>query len=162
MVESPRPVLPTEMRLAAGGAVHRLPDRENVGFNRVFRPTGVHRQHGREAMAVLLGHQQGIAANHQVPAHGGVPRHVGFSIPNGQSLQGALPAPVAIAQVHNRCARLREEQVEHSGGHARSADIDRKSDHLEYDIETVKLDGTSHKVKISGLDGTVIKDESDK
>jgi hypothetical protein len=23
---------------------------------------------------------------------------------------------------------------EHSGGHARSADIDRKSDHLEYDI----------------------------
>ena len=33
---------------------------------------------------------------------------------------------------------------------------------LEYDIETVKLDGTSHKVKISGLDGTVIKDESDK
>ena len=51
---------------------------------------------------------------------------------------------------------------EHSEGHARSADIDRKSDHLEYDIETVKLDGTSHKVKISGLDGTVIKDESDK
>jgi len=51
---------------------------------------------------------------------------------------------------------------EHSGGHARSADIDRKSDHLEYDIETVKLDGSSHKVKISGLDGTVIKDESDK
>jgi uncharacterized membrane protein YkoI len=51
---------------------------------------------------------------------------------------------------------------EHSEGHARSADIDRKSDHLEYDIETVKLDGTSHQVKISGLDGTVIKDESDK
>jgi len=51
---------------------------------------------------------------------------------------------------------------EHSGGHARSADIDRKSDHLEYNIETVKLDGTSHKVKISGLDGTVIKDESEK
>jgi uncharacterized membrane protein YkoI len=51
---------------------------------------------------------------------------------------------------------------EHSEGRARSADIDRKSDHLEYDIETVKLDGTSHKVKISGLDGTVIKDESDK
>jgi uncharacterized membrane protein YkoI len=51
---------------------------------------------------------------------------------------------------------------EHSGGHARSADIDRKSDHLEYDIETVKLDGTSHQVKISAVDGTVIKDESDK
>jgi uncharacterized membrane protein YkoI len=50
----------------------------------------------------------------------------------------------------------------HSEGHARSADIDRKSDHLEYDIETVKLDGTSHQVKISGLDGTVIKDESEK
>jgi uncharacterized membrane protein YkoI len=51
---------------------------------------------------------------------------------------------------------------EHSGGHARSADVDRKSDHLEYDIETVKLDGTSHKLKISGSDGTVIKDESEK
>lgn len=51
---------------------------------------------------------------------------------------------------------------EHSGGHALSADIDRKSDHLEYEIETVKLDGTSHKVKISGLDGTVIEDESEK
>jgi uncharacterized membrane protein YkoI len=50
----------------------------------------------------------------------------------------------------------------HSEGHARSADTDRKSDHLEYDIETVKLDGTSHTVKISGLDGAVIKDESDK
>jgi uncharacterized membrane protein YkoI len=51
---------------------------------------------------------------------------------------------------------------EHSGGHARSADIARKNDHLEYNIETVKLDGTSHQVKISGLDGTVVKDESDK
>ena len=51
---------------------------------------------------------------------------------------------------------------EHSGGHARSADVDRKSDHLEYDIETVKLDGASHKVRINGVDGTVIKDESEK
>jgi uncharacterized membrane protein YkoI len=51
---------------------------------------------------------------------------------------------------------------EHSGGHARRAAIDRKRDHLEYDIETVKLDGTSHKVRISGVDGTVVKDESDK
>ncbi|MFL6605797.1 MAG: PepSY domain-containing protein [Steroidobacteraceae bacterium] len=51
---------------------------------------------------------------------------------------------------------------EHSGGHARSADVDRKSDHLEYDIETVKLDGTLHKVKVNGTDGTVIKDESEK
>jgi uncharacterized membrane protein YkoI len=51
---------------------------------------------------------------------------------------------------------------EHSGGHARSAEIDRKSDHLEYDIETVKLDGTLHKVKVNGTDGAVIKDESEK
>ena len=50
---------------------------------------------------------------------------------------------------------------EHSGGHARSADIDRKSDRLEYDIESMKLDGTSHKVKISGMDGPVHKDESE-
>jgi uncharacterized membrane protein YkoI len=51
---------------------------------------------------------------------------------------------------------------ERSGGHARSADIDRKSDHLEYDIETVTLDGTSHQVKISGMDGAIMKDESEK
>lgn len=51
---------------------------------------------------------------------------------------------------------------EHSGGHARSADVDRKGDHVEYDIQTVKLDGTLHKVKVNGMDGTVIKDESEK
>jgi uncharacterized membrane protein YkoI len=51
---------------------------------------------------------------------------------------------------------------EHSGGRARSADVHRKSDQLEYDIETVNLDGTLHKVKVSGLDGTVISDDSEK
>jgi uncharacterized membrane protein YkoI len=51
---------------------------------------------------------------------------------------------------------------EHSGGRARSAEVHRKSDHLEYDIETVNLDGTLHKVKVSGLDGTVISDDSEK
>jgi uncharacterized membrane protein YkoI len=51
---------------------------------------------------------------------------------------------------------------EHSGGHAVSADVDRKGDHLEYDIETVKVDGTSHKIKVSGADGTVLSDEPEK
>ena len=51
---------------------------------------------------------------------------------------------------------------EHSGGHARSADASRKSDHVEYEVETVNRDGTSHKVKVSGADGSVISDDSEK
>jgi uncharacterized membrane protein YkoI len=31
---------------------------------------------------------------------------------------------------------------EHSGGHARSVDASSKSDHVEYEVETVKRDGT--------------------
>ena len=50
----------------------------------------------------------------------------------------------------------------HSGAHARSADIDRKGDHLEYDIETVNVDGTSHKVKVNGLDGSILQDDVEK
>ena len=50
----------------------------------------------------------------------------------------------------------------HSGGRARSADVDRKSDHLEYDIETVKVDGSLHKITINGVDGTILKDEPEK
>ena len=45
-----------------------------------------------------------------------------------------------------------------SGGHARSADVDRKgSGEIEYRIETVNFDGTSHKVRVSGTDGTVLE-----
>jgi uncharacterized membrane protein YkoI len=51
---------------------------------------------------------------------------------------------------------------EHSGGHARSADVEHKSGHVEYEIETVNGDGTSHKVKVSGVDGAVISDEAEK
>jgi uncharacterized membrane protein YkoI len=51
---------------------------------------------------------------------------------------------------------------EHSGGHARSADVEHKSGHVEYDIETVNRDGTSHKVKVNGVDGAVISDEAEK
>jgi uncharacterized membrane protein YkoI len=51
---------------------------------------------------------------------------------------------------------------EQSGGRARSADIDRKDDHLEYDIETVRLDGTFHKMRVSATEGTVIADEAKK
>ncbi len=49
-----------------------------------------------------------------------------------------------------------------SGGHALNADVDRKGDHLEYTIETVKLDGTSHKVRIDGSNGKVISDDEEK
>jgi uncharacterized membrane protein YkoI len=51
---------------------------------------------------------------------------------------------------------------EHSGGRARSADVDRKDDRLEYDIETVKLDGTVHKTRVSATEGKVIVDETEK
>jgi uncharacterized membrane protein YkoI len=50
----------------------------------------------------------------------------------------------------------------HSGGRARSADVDRKGDHLEYVVQTVSLDGTSHTVKVNGVDGAVISDDSEK
>jgi len=51
---------------------------------------------------------------------------------------------------------------EHSGGAARSADVHREGDRLEYEIETVKVDGTLHKVKVNGADGNVVSDESEK
>jgi uncharacterized membrane protein YkoI len=51
---------------------------------------------------------------------------------------------------------------EHSGGRARSADVERKDDRLEYDIETVKLDGTLHKMRVSSTEGKVIADEAEK
>ena len=49
-----------------------------------------------------------------------------------------------------------------SGGHALNADVDRKGDHLEYTIETVELDGTSHKIKIDGSNGKVVSDNEEK
>jgi uncharacterized membrane protein YkoI len=51
---------------------------------------------------------------------------------------------------------------EQSRGRARSADVDRKDDRLEYDIETVKLDGTLHKMRVSATEGKVIADEAEK
>jgi len=49
-----------------------------------------------------------------------------------------------------------------SGGRALNADVDRKGDHLEYTVETVKLDGTSHKVTIDGSNGKVVADDEEK
>ena len=49
-----------------------------------------------------------------------------------------------------------------SGGHALNADVDRKGDHLEYTVETVGLDGTSHKIKIDGSNGKVVSDDEEK
>jgi uncharacterized membrane protein YkoI len=51
---------------------------------------------------------------------------------------------------------------EHSKGHARSADVDRKGDHLQYDIETVQVDGTSHTVKVDSANGQVISDDAER
>lgn len=51
---------------------------------------------------------------------------------------------------------------QHSNGHAISADVDRSGDHLIYDIETVNVDGASHKIKVSSEDGKVISDDAEK
>jgi uncharacterized membrane protein YkoI len=51
---------------------------------------------------------------------------------------------------------------EHSGGHALSVDAHRSSDHVEYEVETVKVDGISHKVKVNGATGQVTSDDEEK
>ena len=60
-------------------------------------------------MPVLLRHQERVASQHEIPAHGGVTGHVGFAISNGESFQSALPAPVAVTQVFDAVTSLREE-----------------------------------------------------
>ncbi len=42
-----------------------------------------------------------------------------------------------------------------TGGKAREAEVNRDGDQLAYEVEVVKLDGTSEKVKINGSDGKV-------
>jgi uncharacterized membrane protein YkoI len=49
-----------------------------------------------------------------------------------------------------------------SGGRALNADVDRKGDHLEFTVETVKLNGTSHHVKVDGSNGKVVSDDEEK
>jgi len=49
-----------------------------------------------------------------------------------------------------------------SGGRALNVDVDRKGDHLEYTVETVKLDGTSHKITIDSSNGKVLSDDEEK
>ena len=49
-----------------------------------------------------------------------------------------------------------------SGGRALNADVDRKGDHLEFTVETVKLDGTAHKMTVDGSNGKIIADDTEK
>ncbi len=51
---------------------------------------------------------------------------------------------------------------EHSGGRAIQADVDHKGDQLQYDIQTVKTDGTSSSITISGTDGKVVSENTEK
>ncbi len=60
---------------------------------------------------MLFRHPQGIAPEHEVPAHRGMPGRVWFAIADRQTLQGAAPARVGIHQVADRLAGLREEQT---------------------------------------------------
>jgi uncharacterized membrane protein YkoI len=42
-----------------------------------------------------------------------------------------------------------------SGGKAKEATVNRDGDQVQYDVEVVKLDGSSEKLKINGADGKV-------
>src|SRR6185312_13972173 len=84
------------IRHGTARARDRLADREDVGFSRTFGPRSVDTQHGGEAMAVLFRDEQGIAADHQIPAHRRVTSHEGFAIADGEPLQRALPTPIVI------------------------------------------------------------------
>ena len=68
----------------------------------------------------------------------------------------------ASAIVRQRHSPMRSPSRKNNRGHARSADVDRKADRLEYNIETVRVDGTLHKMRVSATDGKVIADEAEK
>ena len=50
-----------------------------------------------------------------------------------------------------------------SGGHACSAGVDRRGGgEIEYRIETLNFDGTSHKLRVSGADGSVREEDRER
>ena len=93
------------------GVAHRLTERDEISFHGTFSPRGVHREHGEHAVAVLLGDQQRITAQHQIPTHGRVARGVRSTVPNPQPPQGSHPAATRIAHIQNQRTFVGEEQV---------------------------------------------------
>lgn len=63
--------------------------------------------------------------------------------------------PASIRNAPTSLTRAIGAAETRSGGKAREAEVDRDGDQLMYEIEVVKLDGTSEKLKINGSDGKV-------
>ena len=63
--------------------------------------------------------------------------------------------PTAIQNAPTSLTRAISTAETRSGGRAREATVNRDGDQLQYDVEVVKLDGTSEKLKINGSDGKV-------
>jgi uncharacterized membrane protein YkoI len=63
--------------------------------------------------------------------------------------------PTAIQNAPTSLTRAISTAETRSGGKAREAEVNRDGDQLQYEIEVVKLDGTSEKMKINGSDGKV-------
>jgi hypothetical protein len=103
--------LPHRVVLAVIRSIHPVANRCGVRVYCTVRPGCAHRQHRREPMSVLLGDQQRIASDHEVPAHRRVARYIGLPIANGQPAECASSAHVRVPQIRNRCSRLSEEQV---------------------------------------------------
>jgi uncharacterized membrane protein YkoI len=63
--------------------------------------------------------------------------------------------PTAIQNAPTSLTRAISTAETRSGGKAREAEVNRDGDQLLYEVEVVKLDGTSEKMKINGSDGKV-------
>ena len=63
--------------------------------------------------------------------------------------------PTAIQNAPTSLTRAITTAEAQAGGKAKEAEIDRDGDQLKYEVEVVKTDGTSQKLKINGSDGKV-------
>ncbi len=63
--------------------------------------------------------------------------------------------PAAIQNAPTSLTRAIGTAEARAGGKAREAEVDRGGDQLQYEVDVVKLDGSSEKVTINGSDGKV-------
>ena len=63
--------------------------------------------------------------------------------------------PASIQNAPTSLTRAISTAETRSGGKVKEAEVDRDGDQLQYELEVVKLDGTSEKMKINGSDGKV-------
>ncbi len=94
-----------------GDITHRLSDRLGVAFGGVRRPGGVHPQHGEQAVAMLLGDPERIAADHEIPADRRMAGGVGLAVPDREAPERGAPVRVGRVQPADRLTRSREEEV---------------------------------------------------